>query len=108
MKYFNARSKLRDALADPIEPENEHLIARVYWRVLIVCSIGITLAALAYSLGQYQATLQVFDAQTPTSTKASGPFSRTDLDTVISAFDLRAERYQSLRTAPLTEPDPSK
>jgi len=107
MKNSAVIPKLREALADPSEPENVRIIAMAYWRALILVSLVLLVCSLTYSYGQFQGGLQVFDVSTASAT-GSGPFSRPELDQAVAAFDSRALHYAALKAQPLSDPDPSQ
>ena len=107
MKNIIAMTKLREAFADPIEPENERIIAKVYWRALIVLSIFLAACALVYSFEKFQTALEVFNVDA-SQAKKNEPFARPDLDEAVAVFDSRAQNYAALKAAPLSDPDPSQ
>ncbi|OGG72828.1 hypothetical protein A3A38_02565 [Candidatus Kaiserbacteria bacterium RIFCSPLOWO2_01_FULL_53_17] len=98
--------KVRDALAARDEPEAQHLLASVYWSMLVSLFAIIVAASVAYGLWEF--VWAPADDEMIVSARPQAAFTRTELQKTLQGFDERQERFDERMVAPVSVKDPSK
>lgn len=90
------------------EPEHFRRLADFYWRALLLIAAVAILGAVSYGTMKF---IGAFEGEESLLGESSGGIpllNQRDLQAVLEAFDARAARYESLKSAPPQITDPSR
>ena len=100
--------RIEDMYAHRNEPEALHLLATIYWRVLLTLSFAALVGIFLYGTWMLEKVLS--DLGT-TSEKFSAPtpvLNRAMLTATLGALENRRATFEDLKTHAKTFPDPSR
>ncbi|MDP3645701.1 MAG: hypothetical protein Q8R25_01305 [bacterium] len=108
---FPSTIRIFGVLKDRYEPEAVHMLADMYWRVLLIVCVTLALSIITYNALEFFDINRAASAQTTvTSATDTLPFGRGELQAVVSGFTERKEMYQSYIASPknAAAPDPTR
>lgn len=107
MKFSNnIISSTKTAYQNWREPENMHLLARLYWHVLLAASALIMCAVIAYGATVLFSIND--DAGTGKSVPASVTIDKTKLTKLLAGFANRQATFESMKNDTTGVADPSR
>ena len=106
--HLNILNRARAAYANRREPENELLIATVFWDGALVCVAALLVLMCGYGIFQLIGVLQD-DAQVSDAVHANtSSLNRTDLKKILDSFGARQSEFDARKASVVPITDPSK
>lgn len=102
---YGVTVRIRDAYASRHEPEAARVLGEFVWAIQLILITLIVLCSIGFGIWEFMRPLEVPEDVGVGSTRKG--FVRSDLQKVLEGFDVRAQRYEERRTAPVPVRDPS-
>lgn len=108
---LNIKRHLQEMYEYRHRPENMRAFADLYWRALLYIASATSVIVIALGIVELSAVLRDWGVVNTDSGGIVQPvpkLDKTQLQGALDKFDVRVQRFESLKTSPLKIADPSK
>ena len=106
--FLHIFAQLRAAYANKTSPEGLQLLARVYWRLILIVGFLVIVLSVAFGAQQLLGVLGTVGPAQSQDATLPVTVDKAKLESTLKNFDQRKARFDALLTSTSTFPDPLK